>query len=279
MNIYWSQIKKIMRRKQFWVIFILFLGIVFLDFYLTCRNYQGKMLSEIPSAYNLIIIDNYFDGSIGDLFFRNFPFFLFVSIIGSDIFYEERHKGIYNFTFTRMNRYRYMMIQAAALISVVFFVVVLSILLSLGLALTAFPMQGYMLEDVTGYNSLLATPGYILSTLRVESPYTNAVLYAFIWGIAGAVFALLGYSLSFIHQLKKYTILLVPMTVYLIYTVISSQMVSQIKNVKISTAIGTYLLQVNGPGNILVYMGILFVVFFISILLILRGLSNDQELL
>lgn len=69
MRIYLTEIKKITTRKQFWIIFLFLLGVVFFDFYFTCRYYQGKNLSEVPSAYDLMIIHNYYGGTLGTLFF------------------------------------------------------------------------------------------------------------------------------------------------------------------------------------------------------------------
>lgn len=279
MHIYLSEIKKIVSRKQFWIIFLFLIGVVFLDFYLTCQYYQSKPLSEIPSAYDILIINNFYDGSIGSVFFCSFPFFLITSLIGSDVFFEEKEMGIHNLTFTRIQRYQYVFYQAASMMTVVMVMIVFVIMLSQGLALTAFPFHGYMLDDVTAYNSLLVSPEYIFSGLRAHNPYLNNIVYAILWGIIGAVFALLSYALAFLQQMKRYTMLMFPMIAFLIYTTIVSQIAVHMNSVRLSQCIETYLLKVNGSGSLLVYLGIILCVSGISLLLIWRGLKNDPELL
>lgn len=56
--IYLTELKKQIQRKQLWMIFLFFLCVVFFDFYLTCKYYHGKPLSQIPSASDVIIIWN-----------------------------------------------------------------------------------------------------------------------------------------------------------------------------------------------------------------------------
>lgn len=283
MHIYRTELKKLITRTSFWVIVLLLLGIVFLDFYLTCRHYAGQPLSEIPSAYDLIVISNEYSGSLGTMFFQSFIFILIVALIGSDTFFIEKEHGIQNFVFTRVQCKKYVLSQAAAVMTTVFLIVFFMILISQLLALTAFPFQGYMIDDSIAYNSLLAHPSYIFSKLDAYFPYLNNIVYAVLWGIVGAVFSLLSYSLAFLHQLKRHTIVLIPSILFLAYNLVTSQMAGYIlktsQNIPLAQAVETYLLKRNGTGSIWVYVGILLVIVIGSVGLIWRGLHNDQELL
>lgn len=279
MHLYVSEIKKILERKQFIIVFLFLLVMVYVDFHVTCQYYLGKPLSQVPSAYDLIVIHNDCDSSIGDLFFGSFFFFLITAIIASDVFFEEKEMGIHNLCFTRISRCSYVICQAAALMTVVGCMIVFLIVVSQILALIAFPFHGYMLDDSTGYNSLLVYHNYILSGLETHNPYLNNFVYAILFGLVGAIFAFFSYALSFVHQLKRYVILIVPTIFYLVYTVFTSQITSLINNYKLFAFFNTNLLQVNGFGSPAVYIGLLVLVTVISVILIWRGLRNDQELL
>lgn len=279
MRIFFTEMKKVTERKQFWMILVFLVAVVFADFWLTCKNYQNSLLSNVPSAYDLTIINNYYDGSIGMFFFRGFPFVLIVSLIGSDIFYEEKERGIQNIIFTRISARKYIRHQVAAVMTVTFLTIVFVIVVSQCLALMAFPVQGYMLQDTTAYNVLLPLKGYMLSGLRASSPYLNNIIYAVIWGITGAIFSLFSYALSFLHQMRRYAVLMVPMILYLVYTIVMSLIAGRISNVWLSICLETSLLKVNSAGSAWVYVILYALITGISFLLIRRGLSNDKELL
>ena len=279
MRIFFSEMKKITERKQFWIILIFLTAIVFTDFWFTCENYQETLLSNIPSAFDLIVINSYYDGSIGMFFFRSFPFILIASLIGSDVFYSEKERGIHNYIFTRISAKKYIRYQVSAVMMVTFLTIVFVIIISQCLALMVFPVQGYMIEDKTAYNVLLTTPGYILSGLRATNPYLNNIIYAIIWGITGGMFSLFSYALSFIHQMKRYTILMIPMLLYLIYTIVMTLIAGRISNLWLSICLETNLLKVNSAGSGWVYVVIYAVIAGISFMLIQRGLRNDKELL
>lgn len=277
--IYLTELKKQIQRKQLWMIFLFFLCVVFFDFYLTCKYYQGKPLSQIPSASDVIIIWNSYDGSIGDLFFRSFIFILIICLIGSDTFYLEKEAGLQNFIFTRICREHYILAQAAAVMTVVFGITFLTIVVSQILVCMAFPIQGYTVRDLIAYNSLLKTPGYMLSGLRAVSPYLNNIVYACLWGMVAAVFALFSYALGFLYHAKRYVLLLVPAIIFLVYDILISELLSKFSGNFVLEALDINLLTRNGVGSGFVYGGILFVLTGISCLFIWKGLRDDQKLL
>lgn len=275
MRIFLSEIAKITERKQFWVILVLLSAVVFGDFFLTIQHDKGCGLSQISSAYDRIIINNTSEASVGDLFFRGFPFFLITSITGADVFYEEKEKRLHYDIFTRISSGKYIRCQALAVMTVTFLTVVFVIMLSQCLALTAFPVQGFDMDGKTAYNTLLPVKDSVLSDLRAVNPYLNNLAYALIWGILGASFALLSYALSFVHQLKRYVILILPALIYQIYTIVTMQM-------PFGTGCrlwDTYLLIENSTGTIWSYAVVIFAVCGSSFFLIWRGLHNDKELL
>lgn len=79
--------------------------------------------------------------------------------------------------------------------------------------------------------------------------------------------------------MKRYTILMIPMLLYLIYTIVMTLIAGRISNLWLSICLETNLLKVNSAGSAWVYVVIYAVIAGISFMLIQRGLRNDKELL
>ncbi|MGM9974583.1 MAG: hypothetical protein ACI33K_11150 [Clostridiaceae bacterium] len=273
-----SEIRKIIHRKQFWIVFSLLLITVFLDFFITCNFYYGAPLSQVPSAYGSFIIKNY-KGASMDFLFGSFLFFLVAPIIASDIFYDEKEDGIHNYIFTRMSKERYVIYKATAMMLMVFFVIVFTLLTSQFLALSAFPIQGHLTEKITYNNLMEPDKKRVLSYFENFYPYLNNFIFIILRGITGAVAALLSFSITFVNHAKKYTILLVPMVFFVFYHTATSLIGTKISNLSTRFIVETYILKVNPYGSIWVIVGFLLFLFIISALFIWRGLRHNEALL
>lgn len=279
MRIIMLEVKKIVNRKSFWIVLCLLLASVFLDFFITCKLYLGQPLSTVPSAYYVMIINKYEGGTPSSLLFDSFLFFLVSAMIASDTLYDEKVLGINNYTFTRMDKGRYVFYKAISVTSVVFFTVFFAILLSQILTLCAFPAQGHLSGQIT-YNGLMAPDKErVFSYFESYYPYLNIFIFIILRGLIGAVAALLSFSLAFLEHAKRFTILLAPMVIYVIYSMTVALFASKIEDISTATIVGTNLLKVNTPGTLWVIVVFLSLELGASIFFIKRGLKNDEATL
>lgn len=278
MNMIKIEIKKIINRKQFWILLCLLLISVFIDFYYTCKACSGKPLSQVASAYELMILYN-LSGSSAGMFFNSFLFFLISSAIASDLFYNEIEMGIHNAAFTRISRRRYIVCKAAAMMLIVFSTVMGCLLISQILALSAFPLQGNLTSKIT-YNELLEPDeNRIFSYFQNYYPYVNSLIWIAVRGVIASVTSLLAFSLTFLYRTKQYLILLTPMLIYILYSTAAGLIASGIEDIWLSTIVETNLLAVNGYGSI--WVSVLFLAFevLVSLLLIRKGIHDDEVFL
>lgn len=274
MQILRIEIKKLLYRRQFWTLLVLLLVTVFLDFVVTCHFYQEKKLTEIPSAYELMIINNY-ESPFTGMLFSSFLFFLIAPMMGSDLFLEEIEKGIHNDLLTRTSRKQIAASKGVALMIVVFCAITFCLLISQILAVSAFPLQGNLTSKIT-YNELMnPDKNRIFSYFQNYMPYMNSLIFIVIRGITGAAAAFLAFSLTMIPGIKKYILLLVPMLVYIVYSMIMALIASNIESIPISNVVETNILAVNGYGSIWMDIGFLLLYFGVGSLLLWKGMRRD----
>lgn len=274
MRILTIEIKKILHRRQFWTLLALLLASIFLDFLVTCNFYQGKNLTEIPSAYELMIINNYESFSTG-LLFSSFLFFLIAAMMGSDLFLEEIEMGIHNGILSRASRKQIVISKGVAIMIVVFCAVTFCLLISQFLAISAFPLQGNLTSRIT-YNELMEPDEHrIFSYFQNYMPYINSLIFIVIRGITGAAAAFLAFSLTAIPGMKKYILLLVPMLVYIVYSMLTALIASRIDSTPVSQVVDTNILTVNGYGSIWMNAGFLLLYFGVGSLLLWKGMRRD----
>lgn len=274
MQILRIEIKKLLYRRQFWTLLVLLLVTVFLDFVVTCHFYQEKKLTEIPSAYELMIINNY-ESPFTGMLFSSFLFFLIAPMMGSDLFLEEIEKGIHNDLLTRTSRKQIAASKGVTLMIVVFCAITFCLLISQILAVSAFPLQGNLTSKIT-YNELMnPDKNRIFSYFQNYMPYMNSLIFIVIRGITGAAAAFLAFSLTMIPGIKKYILLLVPMLVYIVYSMIMALIASNIESIPISNVVETNILAVNGYGSIWMDIGFLLLYFGVGSLLLWKGMRRD----
>lgn len=273
-----TEIKKILYRKQFWIILVVMMLFIFLDFFFTCQAYQGKDLLEIPSAYKLMILNNYATPPTGVLF-KSFLFFMAATLIGSDLFAEELELGVHNDLLTRTSRKKLVFSKGCAVVLVVFCVIVFCLLISQILAISAFPLQGNFTDQIA-YNSLMQPDKTrIGSYFETYFPYLNNVVFALLRGLTGAVAAFLAFCLTFVTGIKRYVLLLVPMLFYMAYSLSTATIGGQVENIWLSEIIETNILNMNGYGSIWMNAAFLLVQVVAGGLLIWKGTRQDETFL
>lgn len=269
------ELKKLLCRRQIWILLALLMASVFLDFFSTCEFYRGTNLTEIPSAYELMIINNYANPPTG-LLFCSFLFFLVTTLMGSDLFLEEIELGIHTNILSRISRKQMIISKGCAISILVFCTVIVCLLISQLLAVVAFPLQGNYTSKIT-YNELMEPDkNRILSYFQNYMPYLNSIIFIFIRGVTGAVAAFFAFSLTFVPYIKKYMLLLIPMLFYIFYSLTTSLIATKIEDIPLSNLIETNILAVNGYGRIWMCIAFLLVQLVAGGVLIWKGIKIDD---
>ena len=236
-----EEIKKIIYRKQFIIIFAIFLGAVIVDFLITCKNYYGAELSWVRSAYKCGILTNEIGMFTRQFFSTLFP--LMVCTAVADVFCVENAKGITNFIYSRTTSKKNILSKVTAVILVSFFMVFIPLIINFLLTFTAFPLQGYYCTNTSYLTLTSPEKGRILGYLEMFYPYCNCMFYIVIRCILGFTIALFSFSISLLKYFNKYVILFSGMVYYLCYSsIIGLPPFSD-------TVINTDLFTINGYGS------------------------------
>lgn len=236
-----EEVKKIIYRKQFIIIFIVLLGAVMADFLITCKNYYGIELSRVRSAYKCGILTNEIGLFTKQFFGTLFP--LIVCTAVADIFCVENAKGITNFIYSRTTTKKNILSKVAAVIVVSFFMIFIPLVINFFLTFTAFPMQGYYCTNASYLTLTSPEEGRILGYLEMFYPYWNCMVYIFIRSILGCTLAVFSFSLSLLKYFNRYVILFSGMVYYLCYSSIVGLPPFS------DTIINTNLFFINGYGS------------------------------
>lgn len=272
-----NEIKKIICRKEYLIVAGILFAVVLLDFYYTCIQAYGKTLSEIPSAYQMSILNN--KNNIFDIVFGSFLFFLISNIIAVNTLAYEVECKIDTYIFTRLKAEQYIKNQVLAIVIVTFFTVWGCLILSLGLSMSAFPLQGYFTE-VTTHNTLMEPdPNRLFSYLLNFYPYLNILVLISVRALTAAVTAFFSCAIIIDNRTSKYVALLIPMVIFIIYSIATSIIIEHIDDIGVFSTVGTYILSVNGAGSEFVIAGYLLMEVLIGVLLIRRGLNTDATVL
>lgn len=269
------ELKKIIRRKEFKLVFIVIWAAIFLDFLLTCREYYGANLSNVMSAFNGTIITNVVKTALEPIVGILLP--LTVGIIYSDSYLEEDTWGVSNFINTRISKKNNIIAKSIAISIISFSIIFIPLLANEILAIIAFPIQGYNTFGAPDYK-LLCYIDYdkVLPELQLYYPYINILLFIFIRALYGVAFALLSFGVSFLYKVNKYITVLSAFIINTFMIVVLNSISKVLpQNSYIYTLISTDYLSINGYGK---FMWILIMLFFylsISIILIKIGIKSD----
>lgn len=273
------EIKKCLKRKEFIFILLLIIVAISMDFTLTSMHFYGSKTSQLLSAHSGIIINNIIRTPLQPVFGVLLP--ITVSIIGSDMYLEEKINGTENVINTRISKKENIISKAIAISIISFFIVLIPLLIDQILSLIAFPTQGNGSFRESRYKQLIyIDKGIMLNSIQAYYPYLNNIIFMIIRAISAVLFTLISYGFSFIPKVNKYLSILSSFIIHTLLTTVLSLisfiiLMSGI-NESLSEAIGTDILGVNGYGNIYVLFGILLIYLILGIKLINKGIKSED---
>ena len=250
-----EEILKIVRRKQFFVVFTIFFVMAILDFLVTCKNYYGIELSWIRSAYACGILNNEVPCFSKQFFTTLFPIMVCIGV--SDVYYEEEILGMNSFIHTRVRKKENVRIKIISLLIVTFFMVFIPLMINFILTLTAFPIQGYYCSNTVYVTLVNPEKERILSYLEMFYPYLNIFVHILIRCILGCSLALVAFSISLLNRFNRYIVVFSGMLFYFLYVCFTEMPFAT------NTVINTNIMAINGYGSI--WMIVVFVILCIVI--------------
>lgn len=246
-----EEIKKIISRKQFVIVFLIFFFTAIGDFLLTCKVYYGIELSWVRSAYKCGILTNEAGMFTGQFYSTLLPILVCIGV--SDVYYTERTSGITNFIYSRTTHGKNILTKIAAVSITSFLMVFIPLVINFLLVFTAFPLQGYYCTNSAYLTLTSPEEGRIFGYLEMFYPYLNSFVYILIRCLIGTSFALFSFSISLINNFNRYIVLFSGMIFYLCYTSATGLPFF------VETDINTNIFSVNGYGSgwmFLVFIGI-----------------------
>lgn len=180
-----SEIKKILKTKEYRVIFAVMYISMLADFLILCSMFYGKGLTEVFSAHEMNVMHN-----ISRSTFR-MPFTLLlpvcVGFMGCSTYAQDRKNRMNNYIISRTSRRNYIIKKAVSIFLVAAVTVFLLLIMNLLLAVIAFPIYGNILESAQ-LNFLFAADD---GSLRLfgEIEYANPYLGLCIFIVFRSVFA------------------------------------------------------------------------------------------
>ncbi len=261
------EVHKIIYRKQFAIVFMIFFVAAILDFLITCKNYYGVEISWIRSAYKCGILTNDIGLFTCQFFSTLFPLMVCVGV--SDIFCTEDKMGITNFIYARTTPHKNITSKAIAVILVSFLMTFIPLIINFILTLTAFPLQGHYCSNASYLTLTSPDEGRIFGYLEMFYPYCNCIVYILIRCTVGTTLALFSFSLSLLKCFHKYAILFSGMIYYLCYSCIVGLPLFS------NTPINTDIFAINSYGS--GWMIFIFIVFtwMISFVMIMAGRKKE----
>ena len=286
-----NETKRIIKRKEFFMMFAIMHFAVLIDFFINCGNAYGANLSSVRPAYCMTVLDNVSKSPCRLLFVIMLP--IAAAAFASDLYKRDEQNGVDAIISTRSTKSRYIYSQACAIFIVVFMTFFMALILSIIFSVIAFPAYGYKLYGDEKLVTLLYANdrwsypvgngfGYFLYRLKALHPYLNLILFAFFRALIAGVFALLAYGISFLRFVNKYIVFLSAFIVYQSVE-IGKQFVFralEAENVNVNLTPAKYLisnlLNMNPVGNTFTYLkGILFYL-TVSVFLILYGARRES---
>ncbi len=262
-----EEIKKIINRKQFAIIFATLFIAAIMDFLITCKNYYGVEVSWVRSAYKCGILTNEIGMFTCQFFGTLLPLMVCAGV--SDIFCTEDAMGITNFIHSRTTPRKNIMSKMIAVILVSFSMTFIPLIINFLLTFTAFPLQGYYCTNASYLTLTSPDEGRILGDMEMFYPYWNCIIYIVIRCVLGTTLALFSFALSLLKCFNKYIILFSGMVYYLCCSSIVGLPPFE------DTVMNTDIFCVNGYGS--GWMIFAFVLFtcLLSFVMIIAGIKKE----
>jgi hypothetical protein len=262
-----QEVKKIVYRKQFAIVFIIFFVAAIMDFLITCKNYYGMEVSWVRSAYKCGILTNEIGLFTCQFFSTLFPIMVCAGV--SDIFCTENAMGITNFIYSRTTPKKNIMSKTTAVILVSFFMTFVPLIINFLLTFTAFPLQGFYCSNASYLTLSSPEEGRILGYLEMFYPYCNCIVYILVRCIVGSTLALFSFSLSLLKCFNKYVILFSGMVYYLCYSCIVGLPAFS------NTVINTDIFAINGYGSGWMIFAFILFSWLLSFAMIMVGIKKE----
>ncbi len=263
-----EEIMKIIRRKQFVLVFTIFLCAVFLDFLITCKCYYGIELSWVRSAYKCNILDNSVGAFTAQFFTTLFP--IMVCIGTADVYYEENTLGMNNFILTRVKKRKNIKFKVISLLVVTFAMIFIPLIINYGLTLTAFPLQGHYCSNATYLTLTYPEKDRLLGYLEMFYPYLNIFVFIIIRCMVGCALSFFSFSFSVVCPMNRYVVLFSGMIYYVLFNCITGlpRICDSVINIS--------LFQINSYGSIWAIIGFIVFTFFVGGVMIHIGLKKEM---
>ncbi len=189
------EIKKIIKTKEYMVIFAIMYIFMIMDFIILCSMFYGKGLSEVYSAHNMNVMYNISRSPFRILYHILLP--VCVGFMGCSTYAQDRKNKMNNYIITRTSRQKYIINKGISIFLVASLTVFLLLMINLLFAVIAFPIYGYNLHGVQ-MNFIFADPHgtALFGELQYENPYLGLCIFIALRALFAGILGLEAYGLS-----------------------------------------------------------------------------------
>lgn len=214
-NMLINEFKKLFNRNEFYIVLTASIILIMVFFILTAITLYKNFSSELSSAYQLWIgYDNTKFNFIKHtyyLFFLTLP----ASMAFAGTYYEDKKNCVINFIITRSKKSLYIVSKGIVVFFSGFIVVFLPLLLHQLLWVVALPIYtpSEVIDGTPVYDKFFLTKFYF-EELHQFNPYLHNLLYILLDSLFGGAIAVFSYAISFIKNVNKYIILILPTVLF-----------------------------------------------------------------
>lgn len=189
------EIKKIIKTKEYRVIFAIMYIFMIMDFIILCSMFYGKGLSEVYSAHNMNVMYNISRSPFGILYHALLP--VCVGLMGCSTYAQDRKNKMNNYIITRTSRQKYIINKGISIFLVASLTVFLLLMINVLFAVIAFPVYGYKLHGAQ--MNFIFTDFYgtaLFGELQYENPYLGLCIFIALRALFAGIIGLEAYGLS-----------------------------------------------------------------------------------
>lgn len=266
------QVKVLLERKTFFIMFFLMLGVVLINYSLNLLEYNGYDVIELCQPIELLTLSEK-SGAVSYFFMQYYP--LLVIIPAGFSFALDRDCREMVFIEARVGTKNYYFGKLLSTFFITFLVFTIPFLIELMLNCIAFPMNA--IGDTLGNSSyseiyISNVKAYFLSELYIKQPYLYSLVMIIFFGFISGILAIFTVAIS-TFPINFKVLLFLP--VYILCFGIS--MIQQIiKDCPISTHYFDYLrLFTTGNRSYIGFFTILFLLLYLSIHIIVYRSRQD----
>lgn len=271
MELIFSEIKKILKTKEYKVIFAIMYICMLADFLILCSMFYGKGLTEVFSAHEMNVMHN-----ISRSTFR-MPFTLLlpvcVGFMGCSTYAQDRKNRMNNYIIARTSRKNYIIKKAVSIFLVAAVTVFLLLIMNLLLAVIAFPIYGNILESAQlNFLFVLDENLRLFGEIEYANPYLGLCIFMIFRSVFAGILGIEAYGLS-MYIKNKYINIFSP---FILHTMLGfvSFMVGKLIGKSFSLSMNAFSLY---PYDKFIMYILPFVFNFVfAAVLIYRGTKKDE---